>query len=323
MSKKYLYPLLFISGCIIGSFSLWITTPDTSIINQSCSKKYPFVSKEIDCATTDETANQIKGLQSEIQTIVEEEKKAGRITRGSVFFRDLNSRRWFGINDTITIHPASLIKLPVAIMYYKVAEFDATILNQELVAPLEDANDNQNYQPPRDPLTPGKSYAIKDMIEHMLKYSDNAPFTPLMEASQIFQNKMLSDLSIYQPATDTQPEVWTITTKSYAALFRSLYNASYLNLAHSSELLDILSQSTFTNGIVAGVPSNIKVSHKFGDGVGIDAENGKEKTTVLNDCGIVYKKDAPYIICIMTEGNDFAILEKVIQRISKASYEAI
>lgn len=322
MLKKFSYPVLVLAGFGLGWLSFWISTPPTHEHNQSCFKTYPFISYEIDCTTIDETANQIDSLQKQTQNIIDEETAAGHITKSSVFFRDLNSRKWFGINDTVTIHPASLIKLPVAMMYYKVAELDSSILNQELAVPTEDANDNQSYQPPKNPLTPGKSYAIHDMIEHMLKYSDNAPFSPLMDASKIFHNKILTDLGVYQPATDDQPESWNITTKSYANMFRTLYNASYLNVGYSNTILETLSQSTFKDGIVAGIPFDVRVAHKFGEGTGV-TEDGKVETSVLNDCGIVYKKDAPYILCVMTEGKDFPALEKVIQRIAKTSYEAL
>ena len=190
MARKYFWILFLCIGFSLGWFVMWVSMSEGESTDRSCLKKYPLISREIDCTTIDETADQIEGLQKQTQRIIDEETKNGNIVRGSVFFRDLNSRRWFGINDTITMYPASLIKLPVAIMYYKVAELDASILNHELAVPTEDANDNQFYQPPKNPLTPGKSYAIRDMIEHMIRYSDNAPFTPLMNASQVFHNKI-------------------------------------------------------------------------------------------------------------------------------------
>ena len=322
MPKTYTYPIIFLIGCVVGSFFLWIAIPSAGPFKKSCVSKYPFISTEIDCSTINETASQIQGLQKEIAALIDAEKKEGHITEASVFYRDLNSRRWFGINENISIHPASLIKLPVAIMYYKIADFDPSILNQKLTIPTEDANDNQSYMPPADPLTPGQSYSVQDMITHMIIYSDNTPFTPLMNASEVFHDKILSDLGIYQPATGNQPEVWTVTTKSYANIFRSLYNTSYLNITYSNAMLELLSRSTYTKGLAAGVPDGVTVSHKFGEGEGI-TEDGTVKTKVLNDCGIIYKQDAPYILCIMTEGKEFSDLETTIKRITKASYETL
>ena len=75
-----------------------------------------------------------------------------------------------------------------------------------------------------------------------------------------------------------------------------------------------------SHGIVAGVPAGVKVAHKFGEGTGSTSDN-ESVVSILNDCGIVYKKDHPYIICIMTEGTDFSDMEKVLGRISRTVYE--
>ena len=78
------------------------------------------------------------------------------------------------------------------------------------------------------------------------------------------------------------------------------------------KVLDLLSQSTFIQGIVAGVPEGVKVAHKFGEAEGVDKE-GKVVTHILNDCGIVYKPESPYILCIMIEGEDYSQMEKVFK----------
>jgi hypothetical protein len=43
----------------------------------------------------------------------------------------------------------------------------------------------------------------------------------------------------------------------------------------------------------------------------------------LHDCGIVYLPDNPYLLCVMTKGNDFAKMEKIIEEISRLSYERL
>lgn len=42
---------------------------------------------------------------------------------------------------------------------------------------------------------------------------------------------------------------------------------------------------------------------------------------MLNHCGIVYKPGEPYIICIMTEGQDFEVKKGVIERVADVVYE--
>jgi hypothetical protein len=74
-------------------------------------------------------------------------------------------------------------------------------------------------------------------------------------------------------------------------------------------------ESTFTQGIVAGVPAGTRVSHKFGE---FSAGTNLKQ---LHDCGIVYKPAHPYILCVMTQGNDFNNLAATIAKISKTVWD--
>jgi hypothetical protein len=82
-------------------------------------------------------------------------------------------------------------------------------------------------------------------------------------------------------------------------------------------LLSLLVQSDFGGGLQSGVPPNIKVANKFGERI---LESGEKQ---LHDCGIIYYPDNPYQLCIMTSGNNFKELEKIIREISKEVYEEV
>jgi hypothetical protein len=104
--------------------------------------------------------------------------------------------------------------------------------------------------------------------------------------------------------------------KDYGMFFRVLFNASYLSKDSSEKALKLLSESTFTKGLVAGIPSGVSISHKFGERVMGD-------TRQLHDCGIVYLPKQPYLLCIMTRGKDFDQLAGVISEISKKVYDDV
>ena len=300
----------------------WWLLPASKIVKQDCSREYPFISSDIDCQSIDEKANQVEGLHKAITQVVESEKGKHHIIRASVFYRDLNTRRWFGVNDLDRFYPASLIKLPIAIMYYKVAELEPYILDNKLQIPADMGDNSDQHYPPADPLLAGQTYSIREMIRHMLIYSDNAPFSTLYDGAKLFRGKILSDLGIYDPPVGEEQEVWNVTARSYANIFRMLYNASYVNITSANEILSLLSQSSFKNGIVAGLPGSVKVAHKFGEAEGTLAD-GTVQSRILNDCGIVYKPDAPYILCIMAEGKEYAEIEQVIQHISREAYDMV
>lgn len=292
---------------------------------KKCSDQYFFVNPELDCGTINEKIEQFEEIDKRIETLANQEEQAGNAQQISVFFRDLNSRRWFGVNENNNFYPASLAKLPMAMMFYKTAEVNKKILDVPLEISAEDiqTNQRQNYQP-RETLEAGKSYSIHELLRRILIFSDNAPIEPLMDASDSFRTAVLTDLGIFfESETEKEDEGnWNINSKNYANLFRILYNASYLRPAYSNEILDQLSQSPFKNALAAGVPSDIKIAHKYGEMSHLNKNTGKE-SLILNDCGIVYKEKNPYILCVMTQGEKFENLEKIIQKISQTVYESI
>ena len=90
----------------------------------------------------------------------------------------------------------------------------------------------------------------------------------------------------------------------------------------SETTLGILSNTTFTGGIVAGVPSNVVVAHKYGERSIEQEINGTffVKERQLHDCGIVYADKNPYILCVMTKGQDFAKQQHFIADLSEYIY---
>jgi beta-lactamase class A len=113
----------------------------------------------------------------------------------------------------------------------------------------------------------------------------------------------------------------SMSVKDYAAFFRIIYNSSYLERNMSEKALSLLSSVDYKEGLIAGVPSNLVVSHKFGERQAIDKNGGT--TNQLHDCGIVYYPGHPYLLCVMTKGEKFEELSKIIAKISDIVYREI
>ena len=270
---------------------------------KKCSEQYQFVSDKLDCGNINEKIEQVADLDQEIEKYINKEENNGNVKQVSVMFRDLKSFRWFGVNENVKFYPASLSKLPISMMFYKAAEVNDKLLSVNLEIKTEDAqtNDGQHFRP-KENLEAGKSYPVQELIRRILTYSDNAPLGPLLDASESFHESVLSDLGIFSPAQEGEEDgTWNVTAKTYANLFRILYNASYLRPEYSNRILSQLADSEFNSGIIAGVPKDTRVAHKFGETLYRDDETGSF-FTILNDCGIIYKRENPYILCIMTEG---------------------
>ena len=233
---------------------------------------------------------------------------------GSVYFRDLNDGPWVGINENELFTPASLLKVPIMIAYFKSREIDPLIAKKRIVYHAIDAMP-QNI---KDDFVfiEGKEYTLAELVEIMIKYSSNRAAELVVQnidASTIV--KVFHDFDIPNPSAGVTEDYMSV--KTYAAFFRILYNASYINSADSEEALKILNESLFKKGLVAGLPSGVLTSHKFGERVytrdGIEIKQ-------LHDCGIVYAGKRNYILCVMTRGSDFLKLEATIKDVSKIVY---
>lgn len=275
-------------------------------------KKLQFINPLLEC--NEEQAVELRSFKLSTEKTIGELTKSGSIIEASVYFRQMNDGLWFDVNGDKDFSPASLLKMPLMLAYLKQAEIDPKILNDSLTFTNEfNLYEKQNFKP-SNTLELQKSYSVKDLIGRMIIYSDNSAQALLMKNSGFFWQKPYSDLGITLPGTETEENFMSVI--EYARFFRILYNASYLNKYYSNLALGILAESKFNEGLTPGIPRDIAVAHKFGE----REVNGIKQ---LHDCGIIYHPDTPYLLCIMTRGNNFDSLKESIQRISKEIYEEI
>lgn len=160
----------------------------------------------------------------------------------------------------------------------------------------------------------GQIYTVEELLRNMIVSSDNISGQLLSRnMDSKFIASLYSDLGLHIP--DLNEQEHQISGKDYATFFRTLYNATYLNQKLSEKALKLLTQTDFRDGIVAGVPENITVAHKFAE------RRYTEGGVQLHDCGIVYYSKSPYLLCIMTKGEELETLKKIIKNISRMIYE--
>lgn len=256
-------------------------------------------------------------LKSNLQTLVDTAKREG-VSRASVYFRDLTAALWVGINENDTYYPASLLKVPVMIAYEKEAEDRPWILDQT-VAYDSATIPTDPYEAP-SALATGRAYSIEQLINRMIIDSDNgATFTLLNHINAEYLGSVYTALGVENPDADSAS--YKISARTYGLFFRILYNATYLSLDASEAALSLLSRTTFTDGLVAGVPSGTPVAHKWGEHV--LSEDGVATGVELSDCGVVYYPGHPYLLCVMTSAKDLAGAKKLIKNVSTAAYTAV
>lgn len=320
----------FFVGAIVFSFGTYLLLSQTQ--NQTVrplresdiasSSGYAFTDPLLTVTSSGSDAPEYAALQQQIQSYFNAQEQ-GSLSSGSVRFSDIEEQEGFTINPDDTYDPASLTKIPLAMAYYALAENDPTVLSQEIYySGQPDLDAIEQIESPTQ-LTPGQSYTIEEMIEHMLRYSDNNAEQLLADhLSTIGQLDVLStlfdDLGIKNDPNDPDDT----TVQSYSLFLRVLFNATYLDRDYSEKLLQLLSEGDFTKGISAGVPSSVVVSQKFGD-ARIPNSQGVQVGAELQDCGIVYYPGHPYILCVMTKGDNVTDLEQVIAHVSQMAYQAV
>ena len=244
----------------------------------------------------------------------------GDTTNISVYFKNLTSGAWFGVNENDHYAPASLMKVPIMIAVFKEAESNHKLLEQEIYYDGKNDLNTEEYYKPQDKILPGHSYSVESLIGYMINYSDNNATRLLLSVTpQNNLTEIFTDLGLPIPNDNTTGTVDYMSDKLYSRLFRVLYNSTYLNEEYSEKALRILVNPDFPNGIIAPLPKSVSVANKFGERTVYD-NKGVALYRELHDCGIIYKDSSPYLLCIMTKGSDFKSLESIIQAISKLAY---
>lgn len=286
------------------------------------SDKYKFINPLIGSISAPATSVGIfTDIKDDIVSYLQQEKKNNNLYGYSFYFRDIGTGLWFGDNENANFFPASLFKLPVAIAVYKEAEDDRAFLKKSVVYTSEISSLNDAVQSnSKSGLVVGKAYSVEDLVSIMLRDSDNGAKNLLLTVlDKSYIDKLFEAVALIDPSKEKS---YTISSRQYALFIRILYGSSYLNEEHSEYLMSLLAHASFEDGIVAGVPKGVMVAHKYGayeleSPYGVITRHSQQ----LNDCGIVYHEEKPYIFCFMVNGKDLPSLYKIISHVSKLVYD--
>lgn len=186
------------------------------------------------------------------------------------YIYDLNGDYYYGYNHQEVMQAASLIKLPVMYLAMKNGE-------------------------------------DKVLVEAMGKRSDNSAFNKMvsiLEKENI--NRAILDLGMNHTSlseNETTPE-------EIGIFFKKLYLNEILDKGDSKLLQNYMTDTIFENWLRAGIPSNIKVIHKY----------GREARSV-SDAGIVMA-DRPFVVVIMTDGVIEKEADELFPKLTKLLYDS-
>lgn len=174
------------------------------------------------------------------------------------YIYDLNGNYFYGENHKEIMQAASLIKLPVMAGLFLEGERGNL--------------DSKDYLP---------------LIEAMGKRSDNNAF--LQAVSMLGKDKVeqiIADLGM----SHTSYKENQTTAEDVGMFFKKLYNNEILNEDDTNYFLEMITDTIFEDWLVAGIPDDIRVAHKYG-----------REVHVVNDGGIVFATH-PFIMVIMSDG---------------------
>ncbi len=257
----------------------------------------------------------LSSIKERISQTISENKFSNTANDVSVYFRNLNDGSWFEINGGSTYNPASLMKVTYLIAVLKQAEKNPGFLDRQVYFEKHfEKSFNQNIK--TFTLEEKKNYPIRELLFDMIVYSDNDALLLLsQQTDSVTYDKLFLDLGMTPPSHFSNPNSYVMSVMDYCKFFRILYNSSYLREEYSEFALDLLTKSTYKDGLVKNINGDFPVAHKFGERI-LAHSNVQE----LHEVGIFYVDRKPYLLGVMSTGRDLKKLSAVLSRISEIVY---
>jgi beta-lactamase class A len=170
----------------------------------------------------------------------------------------------------------------------------------------------------------GKMMRIRELAHHMITTSSNLATNLLLDlvgietVQGVLDHYKIDGIDFRRGVEDERAFADGISNRVTASglmsLLRLIEAEKVFSPELSREMLDILHQQEFRNGIPGRLPREVRVAHKTGD-----------ISTIAHDAGIVYPANRkPYIIAILTEWDpDASGRSATIATVSHEVYNAL
>src|SRR4051812_14400915 len=229
-NKKIQWIILIILGFILGAFVCWLifinrTQPNYVPVDiRIDSEEYKFINPLLfSRISKDLFTKEFEPLVSEVNASISDFTKQGTAKNVSVYYRDLNTGHWTGINENEKYDPSSLLKVVTLLTYIKKSLTDPSILSKQLYYP--GADETGQYYKETDKLTPG-NHTILGLLKAMIIESDNKAKEILTKEDPKAFNDTYKEFRLPMPLNDEDNDY--MSARSYSVLFRSLFNSTYL-----------------------------------------------------------------------------------------------
>ncbi len=255
--------------------------------------------------------NGFDNIRSELNNYINSEKNIGTLKSASVYVREFEKGKWFSINPTEQFSPGSMMKIATLLTYLKDSEHNPELLSKRIQFKAQ-FSEMPVQKILSGHLTTSKYYTVKELLEAMIIDSDNdatALLSQSMNANIYFDLLKSLDLSIPNKEQTDYP----LTTIECSRLIRVIFNSSFLETKNSEYAMSLLTKSKFKDGLAKVLPDGVMIAHKFG-------EKSFPSEQQLHETAIIYSNNKPYLLTVMTKGEDQEKLKIVLNSISQKVY---
>ncbi len=238
----------------------------------------------------------------EIESAFKEETKGLSGVYG-LYVSRLDGSGSYGVYEDDAFEAASLIKLPVLVALYKEAELGNVNLDEKYI--LEEGDKvggagSLQYKPA------GTAYSYRQLAQLMGNQSDNTAFRIVRN---LLGDRKIQETANYLGMTKTSLSQNETSPRDVGILLEKLYGGQILSQESASEILNFLTNTLYEDHLAAGIPSEIRVAHKYG-----------REVHVVNDAGVVFS-DKPFILVILSKGVVEPEADEVFPNLAKLIFE--
>jgi Beta-lactamase class A len=208
----------------------------------------------------------------------------------SVVVQNLQDGRYAATNESQTWYAASTFKAAILLTAYQ--QRDAGLLDFDKVVTLEDKYTQYDLGTLDGlGLRTNDQVTIRDAIKGMIVVSDTS-LAALMQ-DQVGGNNVDATLrDIGATVMTVNSHDLPTTALDLARLMIAIVAGQGVSPESRDEMLSLLAQEWYTQGIVAGLPAGTQYAHKSGS-----------LGAAVHDAGIVWGPAGPYVIVVMTDGS--------------------
>lgn len=273
-------------------------------------------SEKIVSALPKEIVSEVKYLftQEREETLADVVSYAMKDAKGSYSIAIINLKTGESYYDKEhkKYNAASLYKLWVIAEAYRQIEKGKLQEEASVSAKIEDLNKEFGIASEGAELKEGTvQFTIESALRQMITISHN--YAALLISDRVGLRNVSAFLKTYgflESSLGSATTGPTTTAFDIAKFFEKLYKGELVNTESTNKIIYSLKKQQLNNKLPKYLPKDVVIAHKTG-----------ELGYVTHDAGIVYTKNGPYIIVVMSETKNPKAAEDRIGEISKVVYE--